>query len=106
MLTPSCSSACASCFSGGRGYAGRNTCAIDEGLELRPDDAFVDLVVAGKARKAAVGTGDYALLPEYIDPALQTLRDDLRMLHHHVRLRDHAGDHHDIVGQPCIAPRS
>src|SRR3569832_743922 len=78
--------------------------ALDQRLEFRPDDALVNLVIAGETRKAAIGTGNDTLAPERADPVAEPLRDQFRMLDHHVRLRDHARDHDAVVGQFGVAP--
>src|SRR5262249_50609599 len=79
--------------------------ALGHRAELRPDDALVDLLRAGEGAEAAVRARDHVLATYRGREPDDALGDQLRVLDHHVRLRDDAGDEHGALGQLHVSPQ-
>src|SRR5262245_43595043 len=77
----------------------RDPRAVDERLELRPDDARVHFLRAGKRGEAAIGACDHVLAPHDLGVTPDPLRNQLRMLDQHGGVADDAGNERLALGE-------
>src|SRR5687767_335896 len=79
--------------------------ALDQRVELRPDDALWHVERAHRTRKAAVDAGDDVFATDDAGEALDAVGDQLRVLHGGVRLRHDTGDQYGVRRQLDVLPQ-